>query len=131
MGRCSKEVGEGRPFMRIGSLNLPLLILGICGLLVPTGVLKAQKGGVALTGVVSSPAGGAMEGVLVSAKPVGGTITTTVVSDKQGNYSFPARKLKPGAYKLSIRATGYDPSPPDLNVTVSQKSTSLDIKLKK
>ena len=47
-----------------------------------------------------------MEGVLVNAKK--GTVTITVVSDEQGRYSFPAGKLGPGQYSLSIRAIGYD-----------------------
>jgi virginiamycin B lyase len=61
---------------------------------------------VALTGQVTSAEEGAMEGVLVGAKK--GTITITVVSDAQGRYSFPASKLSPGQYALSIRAIGYD-----------------------
>jgi streptogramin lyase len=48
-----------------------------------------------------------MEGVLVSAKHVGGSITVTVVSDSEGRYNFPAGRLTPGAYDLSIRAIGY------------------------
>ena len=51
---------------------------------------------VALTGQVSSQEEGRMEGVLVSAKREGSTITTTVVSDAQGRYSFPSSKLEPG-----------------------------------
>ncbi len=31
-----------------------------------------------------------MEGVVVSAKKAGGTITVSVVSDEKGRYSFPA-----------------------------------------
>jgi len=49
-----------------------------------------------------------MEGVLVSAKRVGSTITVTVVSDQQGRYSFPEARLEPGRYALRIRAVGYD-----------------------
>ena len=62
----------------------------------------------ALSGVVSSAEEGAMEGVLVSAKKAGSTITVTVVSDKQGHYSFPASKLEPGKYSLKVRAVGFD-----------------------
>ena len=43
----------------------------------------------ALTGKVTSQAEGVMEGVLVGAKKVGSTITTWVVSNAQGQYSFP------------------------------------------
>ncbi len=43
----------------------------------------------ALTGKVTSQAEGAMEGVIVGAKKEGSTMTTWVVSDAQGQYSFP------------------------------------------
>ena len=36
-----------------------------------------------------------MEGVLVSAKKPGSTITVTVVSDESGAYAFPAGRLGP------------------------------------
>jgi virginiamycin B lyase len=68
------------------------------------GTAQAQ---IALTGLVSSGEEGAMEGVLVSAKREGSTITTTVVSDAQGRYSFPAARMQPGKYTISIRAVGY------------------------
>src|SRR5262249_36938871 len=61
----------------------------------------------ALTGVVSSQEEGNMEGVLVNAKKEGSTITITVVTDAKGNYSFPADRLAPGKYTISIRAAGY------------------------
>ena len=63
----------------------------------------------ALMGQVSSrEEGGPMEGVIVSAKAVGGNITVSVVSDNGGRYSFPASRLKPGKYQVSIRAEGYE-----------------------
>ena len=49
-----------------------------------------------------------MEGVLVSAKRTGSTITTTVVTDEHGRYRFPGSALAPGTYALTIRAAGYD-----------------------
>src|SRR5260221_15454 len=62
----------------------------------------------ALAGQVSSAKEGAMEGVVVSAKKAGGTITVSVVSDAKGHYSFLASKLEPGQYALTIRAVGYE-----------------------
>ena len=61
-----------------------------------------------LSGLVSSAEEGAMEGVLVSAKKAGSTITVTVVSDAHGRYSFPAKRLAPGRYALHVRAVGYE-----------------------
>ena len=52
--------------------------------------------GVALSGKVSSAQEPTMEGVLVSAKRDGSNVTTTVVTNAQGVYSFPADKLAPG-----------------------------------
>src|SRR5262249_40880120 len=61
----------------------------------------------ALTGQVSSAEEGNMEGVVVSAKKDGSTITTSVVSDAQGRYAFPADRLEPGHYTVRIQAAGY------------------------
>ena len=61
----------------------------------------------ALTGKVTSQAEGPMEGVLVGAKKAGSTITTWVVSNAQGEYSFPRDRMEPGNYAVSIRAVGY------------------------
>ncbi|MFL5064153.1 MAG: carboxypeptidase-like regulatory domain-containing protein, partial [Xanthobacteraceae bacterium] len=84
----------------------------------------------ALSGKVSAPGEAAMEGVLVSAKKAGGTITITVVSDENGNFSFPASKLSPGQYNLSIRAIGYDLDGPK-QVEIGSTPASADVKLTK
>jgi virginiamycin B lyase len=62
----------------------------------------------ALSGMVSSQEEGAMEGVVVSARRDGASITVSVVSDAQGRYGFPQAKLAPGHYTLAIRAAGYE-----------------------
>jgi streptogramin lyase len=85
----------------------------------------------ALTGTVSSQEEGAMEGVLVSAKKEGSTVTITVVSDATGHFSFPAAKLDSGRYALSIRAVGYDlQGPRSVDVTAGG-AASADLKLLK
>src|SRR6266436_6469241 len=61
----------------------------------------------ALSGKVSSAEEGLMEGVLVSAKKEGSTVTTTVVSNAKGEFSFPADRMEPGRYNVTIRAAGY------------------------
>jgi hypothetical protein len=43
-----------------------------------------------LSGTIKSSDGKAMGGITVSAKPDGGTITTTVFTDDAGRYYFPA-----------------------------------------
>src|SRR5262245_24352153 len=83
----------------------------------------------ALTGKVTSQAEGAMEGVLVGAKKVGSTISTWVVSNPQGQFSFPRERLGPGTYAISIRAVGYEL--PKTSVEVTAQSTQLDLQLSK
>lgn len=84
-----------------------------------------------LSGEVGSSNEAAMEGVLVSAKKVGSTITTTVVSDARGRYQFPSGRLEPGHYLLSIRAGGYDLDSPTSVEIAAAKPASADIKLRK
>src|SRR5258706_2069019 len=85
----------------------------------------------ALAGRVSSQEEDSMEGVLVSAKRGGSTVTVTVVSDAQGRYSFPRGKLEPGRYALRIRAVGYDLKDPGPVEIALQKTTQLDLNLEK
>ena len=69
-----------------------------------------------------------MEGVLVKAKAVGGTITVTVVSDEHGHYAFPADRLKPGHTKSrSERRVLTLLRPRDLSANAS----TVDLKLSK
>jgi streptogramin lyase len=85
----------------------------------------------AIAGRVSSEAEGPMEGVLVRAKGEGKTISITVVTDHEGNYSFPARRINPGKYSIDIRAVGYDLASP-VSVEVADGRTSrADLKLVK
>ena len=83
----------------------------------------------ALTGKVSSDADGALEGVLIGAKKAGATIATWVVSNAQGEYSFPRDRMDPGKYALTVRAAGYEL--PHSSVDVTAHSTNLDLRLKK
>ena len=99
--------------------------------LVLAGIGTAPAADSALTGQVSSVEEGAMEGVLVSAQKDGSTIRTTVVTDAQGRYAFPAGRLEPGAYKISIRAAGYDLDGSGTAAVEANKTASADLKLKK
>ena len=49
-----------------------------------------------------------MEGVVVSAKKDGSTISVSVVTNAQGRFAFPASRLEPGHYTLKARAAGYE-----------------------
>jgi streptogramin lyase len=90
----------------------------------------AQTRPAALTGQVTSDAEGAMEGVVVSAKKAGSTVTTSVISDAQGRYSFPADRLPAGKYDITIRAIGYDLAPTTANIADEQAAT-VNLKLSK
>jgi virginiamycin B lyase len=95
------------------------------------GIGMAPAADSALSGQVSSVEEGAMEGVLVSAQKDGSTIRITVVTDAQGRYAFPAARLEPGNYKISIRAVGYELAGPGAAAVASNTVSSADLKLKK
>ena len=66
-----------------------------------------------------------MEGVVVSARKDGATFTVSVVAGMEGRYSFPAAKLEPGHYRLSIRAGGYEiDSPKAVDLSAAQPATA-------
>ncbi len=94
------------------------------------GSARAQTGA-ALTGQVSSAEEGMMEGVVVSARKDGSTITYSVVSDDKGHFAFPAAKIDPGHYTLSARAVGYDLDGPKTIDVASGTPANADMKLKK
>ena len=72
-----------------------------------------------------------MEGVVVSAKKDGSTITVSVISDGKGRYSFPANRLEPGHYTLKTRAVGYVLDGAGAADVAAQKTASADLALKK
>jgi len=86
---------------------------------------------VALTGQVTSAEEGPMEGVLISAKKAGSTITVTVVSDERGRYRFPRARLEPGQYTFRIRAVGYDLDGPGAVEITPHQTATADVKLRR
>src|SRR5215831_10172676 len=85
----------------------------------------------ALTGRVTSAEEEAMEGVVVSAKKDGSTISISVVSDAAGHFAFPAARLEPGHYTLKARAARYElDGARSADVTASGEAKA-DIRLKK
>ena len=115
--------------MRLKAL---LASTSLVGVLAAMALVPAQaQTGPALTGQVSSAEEGMMEGVLVSAKKDGSTITVTVVSNDKGQYSFPAGRLEPGHYTLTIRAAGYQLDGAKALDVAAGAPASADIKLVK
>src|SRR6185295_7320346 len=86
---------------------------------------------VALTGQVSSAEEGAMEGVVVSARKDGSTISISVVTDAGGRFAFPAARIEPGHYTLRARAAGYELDGTRAADVAAGGVASADIKLKK
>lgn len=97
----------------------------------PAAAQGANSAAVALAGQVASAEEGPMEGVIVSAKKDGSTITVSVITNAQGRYSFPAARLEPGRYSLQIRAVGYDLEGPKNADVAAGTPTSADLKLRK
>ncbi|MGA6940661.1 MAG: hypothetical protein WBZ27_01355, partial [Pseudolabrys sp.] len=67
-----------------------VIAVGLAFTILVPGVAFAQTPATALTGLVSPAENNAMEGVLVSASKTGSPVTITVVTDKDGRFSFPA-----------------------------------------
>ena len=106
------------------------LIAGALALVLWTGASHAQsQPPAALAGTVSSAKEGLMEGVVVSAKKAGSTVTVSVATDDKGRFSFPAAKLEPGQYALSTRAIGYDLEGPKTAEVSAGQTASVEIKL--
>src|SRR6058998_1414779 len=113
---------EKRAIMKLKTLLLATTVCTLAGL----AAAQAQT----LSGTVSSTEEGQMEGVLVSAKKEGSTVTTTVVTNDKGEFSFPAGKLEPGKYNITIRAIGYSLAGPK-TVDVAAAGASTELKLAK
>ena len=109
--------------------HLLLTTCSLAGLLLATAA-QAQSG-TALTGKVTSAPEPVMEGVLVSAKLDGSNVTTTVVTNAQGIYSFPADKLAPGHYSIATRAVGYRLDGPKAADVTAGAAATADITLAK
>src|SRR5215468_8750142 len=113
---------------------LSILALGVAVVLfqaTPQPATAGNKAAAALAGQVTSEAEGAMEGVVVSAKKDGSTVTVSVISDAQGRYNFPANRLAAGKYTLKVRAAGYDLAGPATADVADEQTATVDLKLRK
>lgn len=117
------------PRMRVSVGFLVCMLL--LALALPWRAAAADSRPAALQGTIRSDEEGAMGGVLVSATKTGSTITTTVVTDEQGHYAFPAARLTPGKYDLAIRAVGYEIDGFPSATVVPGKTNTADLKLRK
>jgi hypothetical protein len=89
------------------------------------------QGTVALSGQVTSEAEGAIEGVVVTARKAGAKLSVSVITDAQGRYSFPANRLEPGQYAITIRAISYELGGKPTADIAPAKTATADLKLAK
>jgi streptogramin lyase len=78
-----------------------------------------------LSGAITAAAGGKLDGVVVSAKQVGSTITTSVYTDEDGNYYFPP--MAEGKYNIWAQTLGYERSDAQVDLS-SNKRQDLSLK---
>src|SRR5215467_10220949 len=84
-----------------------------------------------LSGQVTSMEEGPMEGVVVSAKKDGSTISISVLTNNQGRFAFPSERLDGGHYTLKARAAGYELDGGRAADVSAGHEANVDIKLKK
>jgi streptogramin lyase len=81
--------------------------------------IPAQAADTLLRGTITSSAGEKMGGVTVSAKPEGGTITTTVFTDEGGNYYFPP--LPAGKYRVWAQTLSFQTAKGEVDLSANRK----------
>jgi virginiamycin B lyase len=107
------------------------LLAAILVQVAPAGIGAQSHAPSALSGTVTSAEEGAMEGVVVSVKRDGSTITVSAISGAAGRFAFPATRIEPGHYTLTARAAGYAlDGAIDANVAADSEA-KVEIKLKK
>src|SRR5271166_6418922 len=93
--------------------GLALMLFALVATLAPA-ALAAPDGSI-LAGTVKSAAGARMSGVTVSAKLENATITTSVFTDEEGSYYFPA--MGSGRYLVWAQADGFDTARSSVDLT--------------
>ena len=83
-------------------LSTVLVVAGLWATL----AAQSGTGGGTIQGNVKSSDGAVMEGVIVSARAADRSFTTSVFTDRQGNYTFPS--LDAGQYKVWAQAVGFE-----------------------
>jgi len=105
---------------RFGQASMRLAALATAGLaataLMPISVHAADA---LLSGTITTAAGEKLNGVTVSAKAEGSTITTTVFTDDAGNYYFPP--LATGKYRVWAQALTFATAKGEVDLTSAKK----------
>src|SRR6186713_460213 len=83
-----------------------------------------------LSGKVISSTGAPLAGIPIKAHRDNSTITVSVYSNKQGEYSFPAwSDLTPGSYSVSVELPDFQHMKKDAIKLSAGKGTKLDLSL--
>src|SRR5436190_14811270 len=98
------------------STRLNLAVSAITAVL---GGAKLEAADIIMNGSIKSSAGQAMGGVMVSAKPQGGTITTTVLTDEAGRYYFPPQAA--GKYRVWAQALSFATAKSEIDLGAVKK----------
>src|SRR5260221_4164006 len=134
LGDCRNQADNSRQISNWGEerqmIAMVCRTITVVGFALFTAVAHAQVD-VALTGQVGSAEEGAMEGVVVSARKDGSTISISVVTGAGGRFAFPAARLEPGRYALKARAAGYESDGAKAADVAAGGEAKTDIKLKK
>src|SRR5881296_2452061 len=96
--------------------NLRNLLLAVVAVVLV--VTAAQAADQLLTGAISSRSGQKLEGVTVSAKMEGSTITTSVYTDQTGSYYFPP--MSAGNYRIWAQALGFETAKSSVDLTAAR-----------
>src|SRR5882672_9901822 len=104
----------------ITAVTMGVALWGATAISVP-----AQQAVVLLSGSVKSDKGAKLDGVTVSARGVGQTITTSVFTDEDGNFYFP--RMAEGKYRVWAQAEGFEAGKSDvsLNGTAGRQDFTL------
>src|SRR5216117_325008 len=94
-----------------------LLLACAASLLAATAAHPADQ---LLSGAITARSGQKLEGVTVSAKMEGSTITTSVYTDTAGNYFFPP--LPAGKYRVWAQALGFEMSKGAVDLGATQRA---------
>jgi streptogramin lyase/mono/diheme cytochrome c family protein len=78
-----------------------------------------------LSGSISDASGQKLDGVTVSAKMIGSTITTSVYTDESGNYYFPS--MAAGKYNVWAQALGFEQNKMQVDLSAN-KHQNLTLK---
>jgi streptogramin lyase len=95
------------------------LLAGVAGLAAIGFAVTTASADQLLTGSIASATGQKLEGVQVSAKKEGSTITANVYTDQNGDYFFPA--MTDGKYRVWAQALGFQTTKGEVDLTTGKR----------